>query len=124
MTVPMGSNTTCDIFRVTNNTTTPNVAGVPIYLVPRFSAGGTHAFQAGLEYDHVLFCDTATDIRDGYSGGVSGVTADNVWVPAYNAGRGTKFTVVFVERIGRGTAVDHKRVYVQRLAPAWPTNEL
>jgi hypothetical protein len=124
MTLPMGSNTTCDVFRVNNNTTTPNVAGVSVYLVPRFSAGGTHAFQSALEYSHVLYCDATIDIRDGYSGGTIGLTADNVWVPSYNAGKGTKFTVVFVERIGRGTGVDHKRVYVQRLSPAWPTNDL
>jgi hypothetical protein len=124
MTVPMGGNTTCDIFRINNGTTTPNVAGVPIYLVPRFSAGATHAFQGTLEYSHVLYCDATTDIRDGYSAGVIGLSADNVWVPAYNAGRGTKFTVIFVERIGRGTALDHKRVYLQRLSPSWPTNDL
>jgi hypothetical protein len=124
MTVPMGGNTTCDIFRITNSTTTPDVAGVSIYLAPRYSAGATHAFQAPLGYSHVMHCDTGTDIRDGYSGGVIGASADNVWVPAYNGGKGTKFTVVFVERVGRGTALDHKRVYLQRLMPVWPSSDV
>jgi hypothetical protein len=37
---------------------------------------------------------------------------------------GTAFLVKFVERVGYGTPNDHKRVYLDRAGPTWPTNNL
>jgi hypothetical protein len=75
-----------------------------------------------------------------YSGGTGGVgcilasysqaatgTSNNpdiVYAPNKN---GTPFYVVFVERVGKGTPFDHKRVYLQRCAGTvvpWPTSNL
>jgi hypothetical protein len=44
-----------------------------------------------------------------------------VYLPDKN---GTAFRVMFVERVNRGLASDHKRVYLDRLLPTWPTNDL
>jgi hypothetical protein len=74
-----------------------------------------------------------------YSGGTGGIgcieaaysqaggAANNPDI-AYNPNKnGTPFYVVFVERVGKGTPIDHKRVYLQRgpgpVVP-WPTNDL
>ena len=49
---------------------------------------------------------------------------DSAYVPNQN---GTPFFVVFVQRVGKGTAFDHKRVFLQRCSGPvvpWPTNDL
>jgi hypothetical protein len=62
----------------------------------------------------------------GYTQAVAGTTnnPDSVYLPNQN---GTPFYVVFIERVGKGTPFDHKRVYLQRCAGvviSWPTNDL
>jgi hypothetical protein len=62
----------------------------------------------------------------GYSKAAAGSSnnPDTVYVPTKT---GTPFTVVFVERVGKGTPFDHKRVYLQResgLVVPWPTNDV
>ena len=126
MSLPVSANTTCDIYRSGNAPpAAPNVAGVACHLRPDWRAGqeqGTRAgLPAGLTWTHVLLVDVSVDIRDRYIGTLTDMVQDSIWVPDKN---GTKFVVTFVERVGRGTASDHKRVYVDRAAPTWPTNEI
>jgi hypothetical protein len=61
------------------------------------------------------------DIRDGYTGFLSQLVQDSVYVPDKN---GTHFVVIFVERVDRGTPHEHKRVFLDRQVPAWPTDNL
>jgi hypothetical protein len=126
MPLPIPANTTCDIYRTGNAPpAAPNVPGVPCYLRPDWRAGqaeGTRTgLPAGLTWTHVLLVDVAIDIRDRYVGTLADMVQDSVWIPDKN---GTQFVVTFVERVGRGTSLDHKRVYVDRAAPAWPTNDI
>ncbi len=116
---------TCDIYHYSNTPpAAPDIAGVPGTLVP--------AWQRGLEsgegksgdtlYTHVLWLDLSVDIRDG--GRVDSATVviantDKVWIPDQN---GTKFFVLWVERVG-----NQKRVYLQRDDGAnltWPNSNL
>jgi hypothetical protein len=78
-----------------------------------------------LRWTHFALVPLNTDIRDPYLGGLTGLNVsagqDTVYVPDKN---GTKFQVVFVERLNRGTAQDCLRAYLQRTAPSWPTQQL
>jgi hypothetical protein len=134
MALPL-SNTTCDIYRPTNSPpAAPDVAGVKCFLAPDFAASHLAAVQAGgtnqtaWRWTHVLLVAATVDVRDPYKGGGPGgetaglvTDADKVFVPDKN---GTPFTVIFVERLGLGTSLDAKRVYLQRQVPVWPTNNL
>ena len=65
-------------------------------------------FGGGLLFTHVLTVARDVDIRDGGrldSQGLQGVQ-DSIYVPNQS---GTKFTVLWVERLG-----NYKRVYLQR----------
>src|SRR5438105_647535 len=107
MTLPV-SNTTCDIYRNANTpSAAPDVAGVKCYLAPDFVTSHTAAVTGTTvaRWTHTLLVPTGTDIRDAYSPGQLGVDGfaaganDWVYVPDRN---GTKFAVLFVERLGRG----------------------
>jgi hypothetical protein len=126
MSVPIQPNTTCDIYR--NGTmppAAPAVAGAACYLQPDWRAGQDQGDRAGLPgtlaWTHVLLVDTTVDIRDSYTGALSAATQDTVYIPDQN---GTPFRVTFIERLHRNQAQDHKRVYLDRQGPTWPTNEL
>jgi hypothetical protein len=101
-------------------------------------AGGGQAgnFFIADAYDLV----EANPVHMNYSGGTGGVgcilaayskaaapatnNPDTAYAPNQN---GTPFYVVFVQRVGKGTPFDHKRVYLQRCAGGvipWPTNDL
>jgi len=126
MSLPVPPNATCDIYRAANAPpAAPDVAGVPCHLRPDWQGGQEHGDRAGLPagmaWTHVLLVDVAVDIRDAYTGGLTRVAQDKVYVPDKN---GTPFNVVFIERVFRGQVQDHKRVYLDRQTPAWPTNEL
>lgn len=119
MTLPL-ANTTGDVYRWPNvPPATPAVAAVPLLL-----RGDYHRFleagegDSGDHFTHIALADADADIRDDYTGHGRSGAADAVYVPDRN---GTRFTVVFVERVGRGTAFDHRRVYLMRESPAWPT---
>jgi hypothetical protein len=130
MALPVPANTTCDLYRFNNHPPSPpDVAAVPCHLQGDF----TRRMETGekevpsLRYTHVLLVDVSVDVRDGFTTwppqGQPGPATnyDQVFVPNQN---GTLFKVVFVERCGRGTAADHKRVYLDRGAPTWPSNDL
>jgi hypothetical protein len=126
MTMPLVPNTTCDIYRSGNSPpAAPNVAAVACHLRADWGGGQDQGDRASLPVDltwtHILLIDVAIDIRDGYAGGLSFMEQDSVYVPNQN---GTKFKVVFVERVFRGQTQDHKRAYLDRFVSSWPTNEL
>ncbi len=65
------------------------------------------------------FAYRKTDIRDDYQGSETGwvyANSDTVVIPS----GGTDYVVVFVEVRGKGTAGEHKRVYLDRQLPGWP----
>ena len=68
-----------------------------------------------------MLIDVSVDLRDSYTGQSLHMTQDAVYVPDKN---GTRFRVIFIERVQRGTPHEHKRVYLDRHAPTWPSNEL
>ena len=113
------NNTTCDIYYSPNiPPAAADLTGQTCALVAAF-AYGSEASAGGLNFrwTHLLFLDASVDIRDSYPGAV----AHRVYVPDQN---GTGFDVVFVELVGRGTPAAYKRVYLDRRAVTWPSDEL
>jgi hypothetical protein len=122
MSLPMTPNTTCDIYRASHSPpAAPDVAGVKCFL-----KGGNRHSIVTLYYTHVLYVDATVDIRDGYGTQAPaqnvGASADSLYIPNQNSG--VTYTVAEVRLIGRGTAVDHKRVYLIRTKVTWPSNDL
>jgi hypothetical protein len=124
------SNTTCDIYRNGNAPpSAPDVAAVKSYLAPDFVTSHTAAITGTTvgRWTHTLLVPTGTDVRDAYNPGQLGVDGfaaggnDWVYVPDRN---GTKFAVLYVERLGRGMSQDCLRVFLQRQQPTWPTSQL
>jgi hypothetical protein len=71
-------------------------------------------------WTHYLNLDSSVDVRDSYPGQAGSWllgNADTVHVPS---GGTTAYVVIFVEVRGKGTPAEHKRVYLDRLTPAWP----
>ena len=117
--LPVPANTTCDIYRVGNAPpANPDVAGVKVNLSPKGQSTLTTS-----SYTHVMLVPQGTDIRDNFiaSSFSAGANCDNVYVPDKN---GTKFAVVLVRRIGRGSPLDHLQVLLARQAPTWPSQDL
>jgi hypothetical protein len=118
---------TCDIYRNGNTPpSSPDVAGVACHLTAGYARGiesTDPTSVSGAMWTHILLVAATVDVRDGYEGELAwdGMGWDHVWVPNQN---GTRFRVVFVERVDRDTPADHKRVYLDRRQPAWPTNDL
>jgi len=116
MALPMATNVTLDIFHNGGGPTgTPDVSGVAGYLTP---VGNITTLNNSL-YTNVLLLDTSVDVRDQFGGAVG--STDNVYIPDKN---GTKFAVYLVQRVGQGTRTDHKRCFLMRKLPTWPTNNL
>ena len=110
--------TTCDIYRPFG-AGSPTTSGVPCRLTPALGA----VSDSGLTWTHALDVQPAVDVRDGCSraAGAAAITfadGDEVRVPG-GAGT-TRYVVVWVETVGRGTAMQHQRVYLLRHAAAWP----
>ncbi len=124
MTLPIAPNTTCDIYRVgAAPPTAPDVAGVPCFLTCDWR-GGQEAGDRQLKtlaWTHVMLVAVNVDLRDSYVGSTAMSTQDTVFIPDQG---GTSFRVVFIERVQRGTPHEHKRVFLERQLPTWPTNEL
>jgi hypothetical protein len=121
MALPMPTNTTCDIYRVGNTPpAAPDVAGVACHLRPAYQEGLERGDSeaAKFRYTHVLSVNVDVDIRDDFNEytGAAG-NRDEVYIPDKT---GIGFKVNFVERVGRGGAIDHKRVYLDRKAVTWP----
>jgi hypothetical protein len=126
MALPVAPNTTCDIYRVgvSPPLSPPSVAGVPCFLKADWRGGqeaGDRTNSYVQTWTHIMLVDPSVDIRDSYIGQEGQSAQDAVYIPDQH---GTRFFVVFVERVQRGSPHDHKRVFLDRQTPAWPTNEL
>ncbi len=126
MSLPLLPNTTCDIYRNGHAPpAAPDVAGVACYLQADWRGGQEAGDRASvapmLAWTHVMLVETSVDVRDLYTGGLTGSAQDTVYIPDKN---GSPFKAVFVERVYRNQMQDHKRVYLDRQTPNWPTNEL
>jgi hypothetical protein len=125
--LPIAANTTCDIYRSGNSPpAAPDVAGVAIYLTGNYERRmetGEGETVSAWRYTHVAAIPDATDVRDGTTAFFNNAPAfqDTIYVPDKN---GTAFIVRWVERKNRGSALAHKRVYLDRKAPTWPTSNL
>jgi hypothetical protein len=110
-TTPAPPNTTCDVYHLGNAPPSPpDVAGVPVFLQGRFR--NLKPIAAGV-YTHVMHVALGTDVRS---------TANEVvYIPDKN---GTKFNVVFVQRVRAGGGNDYKEVYLNRQAVNWPSDNL
>jgi hypothetical protein len=123
MAIPIAPNTTCDIYRSTGSPpAAPDVAGVAVYLAADYEQRleGGESEAGPRHYTHVLLCDPAVDVRDAFNAWSVGL-GDKVYVPDQS---GTLWRVIFVERRARNTPQDHKRVYLDRAAVAWPSDNL
>ena len=124
MALPIPANTTCAIYRAgTGPPAAPVVKNVPCFLQCDWRGGqeaGEHVVAA-LVWTHVMLLDVSVDIRDAYSGQCTVTAQDTIYIPDETA---TGFLVVFIERLQRGTAHEHKRVFLDRKTPTWPSNDL
>jgi len=124
MSLPVPANTTCDIYQTgVAPPADPSVAAVPCCLQPDWR-GGQEGGERGVDalaWTHIMLIDVNVDIRDAYTGHAGHAFQDTVYIPDKD---GTAFVVTFIERVLRGTAHEHKRVYLDRSSPNWPTNEL
>ncbi len=111
--------TTCDIYRPFG-AASPTATGVACRLVPDVARG--RAAPGPLTWTHYLDLDDAADVRDGCTrlGGSDSLNfgdGDEVRIP--NAS-GSRYVVVWVEVMNRGTPRQFKRAYLMRHAAAWP----
>lgn len=125
MSLPVPFNVTCDLYHTGNAPPADaDASGLRGHLSAHYATGlrGGAASEADLKYTHILLVDSTVDIRDDYEVSSPATTdSDAVYIPDQD---GTKFVVVFVEMIQRDQTSEHKRVYLRRTAPTWPTNEV
>jgi hypothetical protein len=124
MSLPIPANTTCDVYRAGNAPpASPDVAGVPCTLTGIYMMGleRGEGDSDSLKYTHRLLVDCFDDIRDDYSAGAIGGNQDTIYVPDNT---GTAFSVIYVEIVELGKSWQHKRVYLVRNAPIYPTSNL
>ncbi|MCI0462853.1 MAG: hypothetical protein L0Z62_38390 [Gemmataceae bacterium] len=120
------TNVTLDIYRGGNAPpAAPDVSAVKGCLLPEYADArrnvSTVTTSVTDRWTHTLLLDVTVDLRDGYSFSNIGTGFDTVYIPDKN---GTPFRVRFVERVNRGKADDHQRVYLDRGTPAWPSSDL
>jgi len=113
--------TTCDIYRPLA-AGSPLATGVVCQLVCELTAGRP-AGAGGLQWSHYLVVNPSVDLRDGCTraAGANALTyadGDGVVIPS-GAGN-TRYVVVWVETVQRGTPGEHKRAYLLRDQAAWP----
>lgn len=111
--------TTCDIFRPFG-AGAPTTTGVACRLVPDLANG--RGAGGGLVWSHYVDLDDTADVRDGCTraAGVNAVTygdGDELRIP--NAS-GSRYVVVWVELLNRGTSRQIKRAYLLRDTGIWP----
>lgn len=121
MSIPINQlTTTCDIYRPFG-AGSPTTTGVPCRLVPDL-ARGRAGFAGMVAWTHYIDLEDDVDVRDACSrlGGADSIQfadGDEVRIP--NAS-GSRYVVVWVEVINRGTARQFKRAYLLRDTAAWP----
>ena len=126
MSLPVAPNTTCDIYRagVMPPMSPPSVAAVPCFLKCDWRGGqeaGDRTSSDACAWTHIMLVDAGVDIRDGYIGNEAQAMQDTIYIPDQH---GTRFLVIFVERVQHGAPHEHKRVFLDRQLPSWPTNDL
>lgn len=124
MSIPLPPNNTCDIYRNGNAPpAAPDVPAVPCHLSSDFARRQEIGEDMDVQnkFTHIMLVELATDVRDGWHSFTSQGFSDIVYIPDQG---GTAFRVAFVERKNRGQPGDHKKVYLNRKLPAWPTNNL
>jgi hypothetical protein len=116
MTIPAQFLTiTCDIYRPFG-AGSPTTTSVPCRLTPVVREAGSP------EWTHTLDVQPGVDVRDGCtraagSAAMTYADGDEVRVPS---GGTTRYVVVRVEVVHRGTPLQYQRVYLLRDAPSWP----
>ena len=111
--------TTCDIYRPFG-AIGATLAGVVCRLVPDLARG--QAGTGSLSWTHYLDLEDSVDVRDGCTrtagrDAVNFADGDEVRIP--NAS-GSRYVVVWVEVVNRGTPRQFKRAYLLRDTAAWP----
>ncbi len=118
MSLPMPANVTCDIYHGSNTPPgPPDVPGAVGYLEQSFD-NVKPAINPPFLYTHLLRLETTVDVRDNYNGVATGST---LFIPNQT---GTRFQVQAVARVGRGTTLDHKIVYLLRTFVTWPSDDV
>lgn len=115
----MAPNTTGDIYYAGNSPpAAADVSGVAFHLTAAFQRGseGSEGDQ-DFRWTHLGGFKASVDIRDNWPSAAN----SSIYVPDKN---GTQFLIVFVELVNRGTAAEHKRVYLERQSVSWPSDEL
>jgi hypothetical protein len=110
--------TTCDIYRPFDSGTLI-ASAIPCRLTPAYRAAEK---VNDLAWTHTLDIQPGVDLRDGVSRIVATVQlsyadGDEVRVPS---GGTTRFVVVWIETVGRGTALQYQRAYLLRHEAAFP----
>jgi hypothetical protein len=127
MSLPVPPNMTCDVYRFgTSPPAAPAVAGVRCYVRP----SSRHLFNtgdsAGVYHTHLMLVPADTDVRDGWGANLPGpgvgTDPDSVFIPDKTSA--VLYQVALVQRVARGTALDHKRVYLIRASVSWPSNDV
>jgi hypothetical protein len=133
MALQVPTNVTVSIYR-TANPASPYALGslsatAPGHLKPAVE-NGRFGSASWLRWTHVLLLAPDVDVRDAYDSQLDpardNTLADTVILEdSVTPGTKTAFYVVFVEQVGRGTAAQHLRAYLDRFAPNnWPTDAL
>jgi hypothetical protein len=125
MAIPVAANATFDLFHLGSLPPlgSPAATGVAGFLKSDWR-GGQEAGDRNndaLTWTHIMLVDISVDIRDGYVGASVFSPQDAVYIPDQH---GTRFNVIFIELVQQGTAQEHKRVYLDRTTPTWPTNDI
>ena len=124
MSLPIAANTTCDIYRFgTSPPSAPSIAGVPCSLRSDWRGGqeaGDRQISTAV-WTHIMLVDAGVDLRDAYTGQMNMQQQDTVCIPDMTA---TQYGVVFIEHVQAGGPNEHKRVYLDRKQPNWPSNDL
>jgi hypothetical protein len=103
MSNPFRATTTVDIYWTTGHDGTPDVANVPCTLVSAWEDGQAHGTRnvPAMMYTHVMHLDQNIDKRDIYIGAMQPDPVLNPYVRIPTGGRGTSYTVSFVERVNQ-----------------------
>jgi hypothetical protein len=113
--LPFPHNTVADHYDA--GAAVPTHAAVPIRLIANISCPTNNA-EDTLSYSHIALVPATLAIRDNKTSAFTSATGDTLKV------NGTPYRVTHVELVGRGTPVEHKKVYLDRGQPSWPTNDL
>ena len=113
--------TTCDVYRPFG-AGAATTTGVACRLVPDLVRGRGVGSSATVVWTHYIDLDDTADLRDGCtrlpgSDGIQYIDGDEVRIPN---GSGSRYAVVWVELINRGTARQFKRAYLVRDTATWP----